>query len=296
MGLTGSIPTDGINLFPFLTVLDVSSNQLLGSLPPFNSKHVTIFQAAMNNLTGTIPTSLLQWRNLHDITVPWNHLNGTNILHDVNKDIKEIVVNNNALQGSIHGNEINKLKSLALLRMAENSIKGELPSELFMFPYLEKILLSNNELTGSIPSTIQMPNLNQVSLDSNMLTGPIPDDLYNCTEMGTLHLHDNQFDGTISTLIGNLVLLKVLSLEKNLLHGAVPTELGLVVGLQQVTMFGNNFTDQVPEDLCNLRTSSLKVLEADCLMKNGIAEIKCSFGCCTTCCNPSGMDCQVYTN
>ncbi|KAE8694985.1 hypothetical protein F3Y22_tig00110761pilonHSYRG00082 [Hibiscus syriacus] len=56
--------------------------------------------------------------------------------------------------------------------MNNNSISGQIPSELRSLPQLRHFLLDNNNLTGNLPPELsQMPNLKIFQLDNNNFTG-----------------------------------------------------------------------------------------------------------------------------
>jgi hypothetical protein len=304
MGLTGTFPNDPTFFPPFVRNLDVSSNRLQGSLSSSTStstewKYLVRFRAGENNFTGTIPATLVHSRNLMDLIIPSNQLSSSSnktesfFLQHVNKDIKMIVVNNNQLNGSMDGLDVQHLDSMSNLRMEKNSLSSHLPPELFQLQYLSNINLDYNNLTGSIPTLIDLPFLSSFQLNSNKLTGTIPNDIYNCTFLMTLQISDNQLKGTISTNIGNLDSLLFLGVAKNQFVGTLPTELGQLVRLQTFTSIGSNFTYQVPSELCTLRQKSLNSLETDCRTLDNYIEIQCPSECCTTCCMPSGNNCQA---
>lgn len=299
MGITGTFPSDAFKLFSFLDVVDVAGNQMYGELMPTtftDMNHLVSVKASKNNFTGLVPTSLLQGRNIRTVTIPANQFTGMNVLNDFSKDLKSFSVTDNRLSGKIEINtdDINRLNSLSFIRLDGNSFTGTIPPELFQLHYLKYATMSNNALSGQVPSTVGLASLDQLTLSKNKLTGPLPDELYNCTLLGALELEGNQLNGTISPLIGNLhEFLLVMSLANNQFEGTVPTEFGLLTLLQTLTVRGNAFTEAIPSEMCVLRESFLDIVEADCLMENEIVEIQCPTGCCTTCCNPSGSECQA---
>jgi len=64
------------------------------------------------------------------------------------------------------------------LILSENQLTGSIPSEIGNLTNLTKLYLSDNQLTGSIPSEIgNLTNLTQNFLDNNQLTGQIPESI-----------------------------------------------------------------------------------------------------------------------
>ena len=89
---------------------------------------------------------------------------------------------------------------------------------------LERLDLSNNQLSGDIPHILgSLSSLRYLDLSQNALTGEIPAALGNLTKLDTLRLHDNQLSGEIPTELGNLSSLRELSLHDNAeLTGPLP--------------------------------------------------------------------------
>ena len=119
---------------------------------------------------------------------------------------------------------------------------------------LEYLNLSNNKLTGGIPSTLERATAaKEIDLSGNRLTGDIVgyfetgglDDLNNLSGLSNLerlYLNDNQLSGTISALLGNLANLQELWLHNNALTGEVPPVLSELAMLRDIRVHGNMLT------------------------------------------------------
>ncbi|KAJ0098031.1 hypothetical protein Patl1_27876 [Pistacia atlantica] len=159
-------------------------NQLTGpvSLSLFSSEmkliHVLFDH---NNFTGSIPTSLEHLQNLQVIRMDKNSFNGTvsfnftsfpNIT-TMQVDYAEKYLSNNQLTGplpnltglsklnyvdmsnnSFEGSTIppgfSSLQSLTTLVMENTNLRGPIPVELFSLPWLESVILKNNQLNESL--------------------------------------------------------------------------------------------------------------------------------------------------
>lgn len=118
---------------------------------------------------------------------------------------------------------------IKILSPANNSILGEIPPVIFNLSSLIQLDLSSNNLSGSLPWNVHLPNLKQLILQSNHLTGQIFPNLLDCRKLLFLSLWDNEFIGTIPKLVGNLIQLKFLILEKNNMTGFVLHTLFILV-------------------------------------------------------------------
>jgi hypothetical protein len=79
----------------------------------------------------------------------------------------------------------------------------------------------------------------------------------------------------------------VLVLNTNRFTGPLPASLSLLESLRVARLHYNQFEGDVPEEICDLQTSELGFLVADC---NGNGN-PCS--CCTSCCDRDALTCQV---
>ena len=144
------------------------------------------------------------------------------------------------------------------LVLSENSLSGNLPSELGNLTNLEDLSLrGNHQLSGSIPTELgNLTNLRVLSLGYNQLSGSIPTELGNLTNLEYLNLIDNQLSGSIPTELGNLTNLGYLNLRDNQLSGRIPTELGNLTNLEYLHLGINQLTGEIPTQLGNLTNLS----------------------------------------
>ena len=176
--------------------------------------------------------------------------------------------------------QIGNLTNLTVMSIVDNpSLTGAIPKELANLVNLTHLNLSNNNLTGDLPSTLGyltdvetetgMYKLAYLNLSNNQLTG----DLYRLRLLGGLthlDLSHNQLSGDIPTGdwlgvppgIQNITNLTRLDLSHNQFTGDIPHELGDLNFLSSLYLNDNQFTG-VPEgknevtgdiesSLCNL--------------------------------------------
>ncbi|KAI8924856.1 hypothetical protein BC831DRAFT_463464, partial [Entophlyctis helioformis] len=78
--------------------------------------------------------------------------------------------------------------------------------------------LQAKSLTGSIPDLSGLTALQWLYLSNNQFTGSIPSTLGNLPSLTKLYLHLNQLTGTIPSSLGNLNALTLLSVLEVLYH------------------------------------------------------------------------------
>ena len=201
-GLVGTIPRQ-INLLSDLEYLDVSNNDLHGSLPEtlydlsslrkiFAYKNqltgtlsdrvggklssLTHFHLSHNNLTGSIPGA---WASSGEIARPLQYFN----------------VYSNALTGIIPSSL--RFSSVWYFDVGRNNLEGPLPDDVgSQFVELRHLLLDHNSFNGTLPeSYINVGNgrLESFHIDHNQLTGQVPGNHDQRDKLVEFTLHNNSF-------------------------------------------------------------------------------------------------------
>lgn len=124
------------------------------------------------------------------------------------------------------------------LRLANMGLQGQFPLGLENCTSLTGLDLSNNNLSGHIPSDIsrKIKYVTTLDLSSNSFSGEIPTDLANCTYLNVLNLQHNQLRGSIPQSLGQLDRLTSLNVADNSLTGLIPR----FVNANISTNFANN--------------------------------------------------------
>ena len=147
--------------------------------------------------------------------------------------------------------ELSRLTRLQYLNLSSNKISGRVSTNLENLVHLsvldlsltnllalEQLLLSHNNLIGSIPRVAYPFKLTTIDLSHNLLSGEIPPLLGNLSFFQYLDLSNNNFTGNIPP---NLVFRHQMNLSYNSLTGPLPEDFNFVFGPK--TIMGN-------KDLC----------------------------------------------
>ncbi|KAG8362868.1 hypothetical protein BUALT_BualtUnG0028800 [Buddleja alternifolia] len=186
------------------SVLDLSSNNLEGTLPPLPPSIFTL-NLFENRFSGSLE-SLCNSGALFSLDISDNLLSGKFPDCFQHKGSIFIILNlaNNNLSGSIF--PVGPECRLESLNLRNNSFGGEFPQSFRSCRDLQVIDLGENKLSGSIPAWIggNWPSLVILSLRSNELYGEVPSSICHMKQLQILDLSLNKINGTIPKCFNNL--------------------------------------------------------------------------------------------
>jgi hypothetical protein len=161
--------------------LDLSYNNLTGYIPSPQLGDLTYLDylnLSVNQLAGTILGGLGRLKNLHVLALDSNLLTGIipgEFTTMVSLNLLEL--SGNQLSGDIPIG-LGNLTNLTHLGLGGNGFWGNIPPELGNLTSLQELDLSGNLLGESIPSQLgNLSNLGFLNLSGNQLTGCIPAEL-----------------------------------------------------------------------------------------------------------------------
>ncbi|KDP27247.1 hypothetical protein JCGZ_19946 [Jatropha curcas] len=178
--LTGPFPEilfekcDGLNKL----ILNVSNNKISGQLPAdigTMCRSLKLLDASSNEIIGFIPPSVGELVSLISLNLRWNLLQGQipTSLGQI-KDLKYLSLAGNKINGSIPYS-LGELRSLEVLDLSSNMLSGEIPNNLVNLRNLTALLLNDNKLSGQIPSSLaNVTMLSAFNVSFNNLSGPLP--------------------------------------------------------------------------------------------------------------------------
>ncbi|KAG2720843.1 hypothetical protein I3760_02G053000 [Carya illinoinensis] len=276
--LTGEIPHLICNL-SLITNLDLSSNNLGGLLPQClgNLSYSLSLDLHGNNFHGSIPRICGETNNLLIIDFSQNHLQGRvpRSLANCTK-LEAVNLGNNQIH-DIFPSWLGNLPELRILILRSNKLYGAIGSSdsNFDFPKLHIVDLSNNDLTGKLPSehflnwkamqivdaaslkyveerqtsvTFAGYTLNHTYSYSMTMINKGIETVYERVPnfLIVIDLSSNRFEGEIPEVVGNLKRLNLLNLSSNFLTGPIPFALANLTGLEALDLSQNKLLDSPP--------------------------------------------------
>ncbi|XP_048616829.1 receptor-like protein 54 isoform X2 [Brassica napus] len=290
---SGNVPCSLLTI-PSLSILYLSQNHLIGTLETMNCYSTSMLESlylsnnrlssgsleplskffylkdldlSFQNTTDPVNFVSLGFKSLESLDLSGNAISRLNIR---SPNLKELALNECSI------NEfptfIKNLPKLKTLRIANNSLKGEVPKWLWSMPSLIQLSLSHNSLDsfegspkvvlnsslywldlssnafrGSLP--IVSPTLNYMFASNNSFSGDIPLSLCNQNNNLVLDLSQNHFSGSIpGCLFTSLV---YLNLRNNNLTGNLPNIFDKSSYLITLDVSHNQITGKLPRSLTN---------------------------------------------
>ncbi|CAN0900251.1 Protein STRUBBELIG-RECEPTOR FAMILY 5 [Linum grandiflorum] len=149
---------------------------------------------------GKFPTHQLGWNATSDPCQ--DHWHG---VHCYTSSVGSITLNGFRFTGTLDAQSLCSAKSLAFLKLPNNTISGQIPEEIGLCTSLLILDLSGNRFSGSIPENLgECTNLTILDLSNNRLSGSISENLGECTNLTMLDLSNNRLSGSIPNPIPRL--------------------------------------------------------------------------------------------
>ncbi|XP_030936623.1 receptor-like protein 33 [Quercus lobata] len=159
--------------------------------------------------------------------------------------------------------------NLLYLDLSNNRIYGQAPRWLGDMgrDSLYFLDLSHNLLQGSFP-TLNFLRVQYIFVSNNKLTGEIPSLICNASSLVVLDLSHNNLSGMVPKCLVHSNVLSVLDLRMNSLHGTIPETFSKGNHFSHINFNGNQLEGSLPRSLLNCK--DLEVLDLGNNKINGV--------------------------
>ncbi|GAB2274819.1 hypothetical protein Dimus_009593 [Dionaea muscipula] len=165
-----------------------------------------------------------------------------------NSNITSITLVGANLGGGL-GDSLGSFLSLRSIDFSNNNIGGSVPSSLP--PTMQSFFLSDNNFTGSIPSSVSsLTQLFVLKINNNHLTGEIPDAFQSLSSLANLDLANNSLSGQLPLSMEDLSALTSIHLQYNELSGTLDVLQDLP--LRDLDVRYNQFSGPIPGKLLSV--------------------------------------------
>jgi Leucine-rich repeat (LRR) protein len=250
-----------------LSQLDISNAGINDYVPESiwnNSKYLFLMNMSHNNLIGTIPNFPIKLPQNPIIILNSNQLEGP--VPSFLRQASHLMLFENKFSNlfTFLCDKISSTTHLATLDLSNNQIKGQLPDCWKSVNNLLFLDLSNNNLEGKIPQSMgTLVKLKTLVLKNNSLNGDLPSNLKNCSNLMLLDVGKNLLSGPIPSWIGeNMHQLIILIMKGNHFFGNIPIHLCYLRQIQVLDLSINKLSEGIPKCLRNFTTLSKKNINA----------------------------------
>lgn len=159
------------------------------------------------------------------------------------------------------------LKNPEIYKSARFSASGltDFPEQLFLFPNLEEIDVSRNNIAALPLRLKEFKNLKELHVNKNKLVS-LGSEITSCTLLEVIQIQNNPLEN-ISTGLGSMKSLKEITIGEISSKCRIPAELWNLTGLRKLKITNANLTE-IPVSI-----AQFKQLDALCLSNNAISDI-----------------------
>ncbi|XP_022717774.1 receptor-like protein 12 [Durio zibethinus] len=232
----------------------------------FRTSRLEVLDLSNNKISGGVSKWDAEgWVELNMLNLSYNFL--TSLEQFPGKYLQILDLHSNMLQGPILSTCLNLQMPnpplfLSIFLISENKLTGNIPSLICNWTSLVVLDLSKNSLSGTIPECLGNASsaLQFLNLQMNNFYGKIPDSFMN-NMLRNLLLNDNQLEGSLPRSLANCSSLEVLNLGNNKLTDTFPHWLASLPRLQVLILRLNRLHGSLPNSIASSNFSTLRIID-----------------------------------
>ncbi|XP_057989018.1 cuscuta receptor 1-like [Hevea brasiliensis] len=253
-GLNADLPSQGLCELKLLQKLDMSNNDLRGTLPLClaNLTSLQLLDLSSNHFIGNISLSPLgTLTSMHTLQLSSNLFRiPISLLPFFNHSkLKHLNCHENEIYADIDVPTLTPKFQLRTLDLSGQGDGGVFPKFFYYQHKLEYVDMSNIKMKGEFPHWLIRNNtkLYILLLANCSLSGPLQLPIHSHVYFSDLDISDNYFNGSIPTEIRVCFpSLNSLDLSGNGLTGGIPSSFGKMSQLTELDLSGNGLTGGIP--------------------------------------------------
>ncbi|KAK1421678.1 hypothetical protein QVD17_24206 [Tagetes erecta] len=183
--LSGQIPAKLFSSKMTLKHVLFEDNQLTGTIPLTLGlvQTLEVLRLDRNSLSGEVPSNIKNLTSINQLFLSNNKLNGPLPNLTGMTILNYLDMSNNPFKPSQFPSWVSSLQSLTTLMMQDTRLQGEVPLDIFSIPQIETVVLSNNQINGTLDVGATYSNhLQLVDMSNNSISvfaqrSNYPDDL-----------------------------------------------------------------------------------------------------------------------
>ena len=263
--LIGKLQRNIGEILPNIKYLNLSNNSFEGSLPSSigNMSLLDIFDVSFNNFSEEVPKELpVGCSKLMILVLSHNNFDGHLdwvTLYNLTR-LLVLKINHNQFSGAMP-NELPKFMSIVLLDVSNNNMSGKIPTWICNQTGFRGLFMQHNYFEGQIPC--ETTTVVFLDLSHNLLDGSLP--LWSSSQLKHLNLEENIFSGSMPEPFLNMSKLLTLDISDNKLSGSIPSAITKNSLLRILLLGGNHLSGNISTQLCQLTNITLMDLSRNLL-------------------------------